>query len=65
MEAFKIVFLTSNYEGKNVPIINRTFAPTGWEATQKSKKYLQSIGHQKLVFLKWKVLTPWEAHFGK
>lgn len=63
MEAFKIVFLATDFYGRKIPMTNKAFAATGWEATEKIKQYLQHQGHTKLIFLKWKVLNPFQVHF--
>ena len=63
MEAFKTIFLTTDTNGNKRTVSNTTFACTGWEATEKSRKYLLSIGYGKLIFLKWKVLNPFYAWF--
>ena len=63
MEAFKILFLTSDLNGNKRTVSNKSYACTGWEATQKSRVYLQSVGYKKLTFLSWKVLNPFQAHF--
>lgn len=63
MEAFKTLFLITDSNGNKRTVSNTTFACTGWEATEKSRKYLQRVGYEKLTFLKWKVLNPFQAHF--
>lgn len=63
MEAFKILFLTTDTNGTKRTISNKSFAATGWEATRKSREYLQRVGYEKLTFLSWRVLNPYQAHF--
>lgn len=63
MEAYKILWLKTDSNGNKTAITNKSFAATGWEATEKSRKYLHRIGHTQLTFLKWKVLNPGQAHF--
>jgi hypothetical protein len=63
MEAFKIIFLVTDSEGRKIVMTNKAFAATGYEATEKIKHYLQQQGHAKMIFLKWKVLNPFQVHF--
>lgn len=63
MEAFKIVFLTTDTNGNKRTVSNTTFDVTGWEATEKSRKYLERVGYKKLISLKWKVLSSGICHF--
>lgn len=63
MEAFKLTFMVKDNRGSRKAVINKTWAPTGWEAIAKAEKYLHHSGYTEIKFLKWKVLNPFFAWF--
>lgn len=63
MEAFKITFIVTTPFGVRTTRKIKAFAPTGFEAAEKSKKFLLNGGYKNIEFLHWKVLNPFQAHF--
>ncbi|MCL4483242.1 MAG: hypothetical protein M1445_11670 [Bacteroidetes bacterium] len=66
MEVFEIHLEMTDTWGKKRPFISKpTFAQTGWEAAEKTQKFIFSrFEDVKSVELKyWKVLNPYTAHF--
>lgn len=63
MEAFKLTFMATDNRGTRKAVINKTWAPTGWEAIVKSEKYLCKSGYADIKFIKWKVLSSGMCHF--
>jgi len=66
MEVYEIHLVMTDTQGKRRFFTSKpTFAATGWEAGEKTRKFIFSrFPEVKTVELKyWKVLNPFTAHF--
>lgn len=65
MEAFRCDYLIEFSNGELRFFHYKTWAPTGFEASEKVKEFIYSKfkGIKNLYFRKWKVLNPYQAHF--